>query len=776
VDDGVALGRGILAALQALHATGVVHRDLKPSNVFLTSRGPVKLLDFGIAKVVGPGGGEDPVHEAAGDVTMQTNVRLGTVGYMSPEQAKGLAIDARSDVFSFGAVLHEMLTGKRAFEGETVVNVLFAILTKESPPLDDVCREAPAALQGIVSRCMAKRPEDRFQSARDVEHALEAIVNAPVEPSLMRRFLLSAAALLLLAAAGGTLYVRQSPWGAAAPGRGAMAAKQARNAIAVLPLRNLSADPAHAYVAGGLHDELLTQLAKVAALRVIGRTSVMGYQGKATPLAQLADELGVGTVVEGSAQVVDGRLRVSVNLVDTSTSQLLWADKYDRTLDDTFAIQSEIAQRIVAGVGAALSDDEQQRVSATPTANPEAYRLYLQGREYVNHPGSLRANLRAAAQLYEKALELDPGFAVAHAALSRVYGLSYWFRYDPSPARAVRQREEAEEALRLAPDLPQAHIAMGMAHYFGRLDYRAALNELEIARRDLPNDAGLCADIGYANRRLGNWTAVAAAFARTTDLEPRSADNFYDLGGETFTLLHRYADAVRAYDRALTLAPDMYPAAYRRALAHVLWQGRLEPLRDVLASLPEEAALGAHGSVAAQRAALMLLERDADGLLQMLEVMRSADFEGHIFFLPSALYRGWAHQWRGDHAAARAAFESATARLDIAARDLPGDWRVHVARGLALAGHQRCEEAVAEAGWLRQSAVYRGDAHFGTIAAEGRAQILAQCGRVDAALDEIQRLLPGPSWLSVHTLRLDPRWDPIRSHPRFQALLEVYGS
>jgi tetratricopeptide (TPR) repeat protein len=173
------------------------------------------------------------------------------------------------------------------------------------------------------------------------------------------------------------------------------------------------------------------------------------------------------------------------------------------------------------------------------------------------------------------------------------------------------------------------------------------------------------------------------------------------------------------------------------------------------------------------RAQLLLLERDADGLLQMADVKNAVDFDGHIFFWPSALYRGWAHQLRGDAASARVAFGAAITRLDAAVRNLPDDWRIHVARGLALAGLGRCDQAIAEARWLRQSNVYRGDAHFGTIAAEGRAQILAQCGNPDAALDEITRLLPGPSWLSVHTLRLDPRWDPIRADPRFLALRTV---
>ena len=766
----------MIRALAAAHDKHIVHRDIKPSNVFLTADGHVKLLDFGIAKVLGPGGGGFAGPATADETSTKPNLRLGTVGYMSPEQVAGRAIDARSDIFSFGAVLYEMLTGQRVFEGMTAAKVLDAILTTEAPPLTDACRDAPTALRRVVSRCLAKRPEDRFQSAHDVELALEAVSTGAAGPRRARRLLLPAVVLLLLVAASGALYMRQSRWTIAAPASGAAGPTHARNAIAVLPLQNLSVDPAHTYFAGGLHSELITQLSKVAGLKLIGRSSVMGYLGTTKALTQIGDELAVGTVVEGSVQVSGGRLRVNANLVDAATNDVLWTEHYDRTLDDAFAIQSDIAQKVAAGVGAVLSSDEQASLATAPTANAEAYRLYLQGRQYYGRPGNLRTNLKAAEQVFRMALEADPGFALAHAYLSQVHGDIHWFRYDVSPARVARQAEEAEEARRLAPNLPEAHVAIGWVRYAAHLDYVGALREFQIALKGMPRDADLLKSIGGVNRRLGRWNEWLAVYNDAIRLNPRNADLLYDLGGETFTLLHRYADAVSAYERALTLAPDMYPAAFRRALAFILWKGQLDPMREVLANLPEGAAVGAHGSLAAQHAALLLLERDADGLLQMADVKNAVDFDGHIFFLPSALYRGWAHQLRGDAASARVAFGAAITRLDAAVRNLPDDWRIHVSRGLALAGLGRCDEAIAEARWLRQSNVYRGDAHFGTIAAEGRAQILAQCGNPDAALDELKRLLPGPSWLSVHTLRLDPRWDPIRADPRFLALLKVDGS
>jgi eukaryotic-like serine/threonine-protein kinase len=786
LEQALTVATEIADALSAAHRQGVIHRDLKPGNVMLTKAG-AKLLDFGLAKLTAHG-----EHAAAASLaSAPTQTRpltsegaiVGTLQYMAPEQVEGKPADARTDLWALGAVLYEMLTGNRAFAGDTAASLIGNIMNAEPPALATLQPLAPPALDRLVRQCLAKSPDDRPDTAHDVGNDLRWLresrgldVRVHVPPRRSRWWRLTLVGGTAVVVTAGALFVLR-------PGRHVaehasavpIAAAHDRTAIAVLPPQNLDPDGPNAYFAGGLHDELLTQLAKVASLKVISRTSVMGYQGTTKPLKQIADELGVGSIVEGSVQVVNGRLRVSVQLIDAATDQHLWAERYDRTLDDAFAIQSEVARQIVTAVGAALSSDEKGRLSTAPTANAEAYRLYLQGREFWLRPGYLRENLEIAQQLYERALALDPSFALARAAVSRVHGLLYWFRYDPSPGRAERQRQEAETALRLAPDLPQAHLAMGAAHYFGGR-WSLALDEYSIAQKGLPNDAEILAWVAYVHRRLGHWSEVFAAYEKAAQLNPRDANLYHDLGGMTYTVVHRYADAVRAFDRALSLAPDMNGAAVDRGWAYVRWQGQFGPLREVLTRLPAVGDLGDRGTVASERAALLLHERNADGMLQELQHANGETFEGQNFFLPRALYAAWAHELRGDHALARAALKSALMRMDAAARDLPGDWRVHAARGLALAGLGRRDEAVDEARWLQQSEVYRNDAFQVTYVAEDRARILAQAGDADAGLDEIERLLTGPSWLSVHTLRLDPRWNPIRNHPRFKALLAKYSA
>jgi len=753
VEDALRIAREVADALSYAHGRGLIHRDIKPENILL-EEGHAVVADFGVARAVAAAGGEK---------LTGTGVAVGTPLYMSPEQAAGSRdLDGRSDLYSLGCVLYEMLAGVPPFAGTTAESIAHQHLNVAPRPVTELRPAVPVTVASALQRALAKAPADRFDRAALFGEALGRGQTGVVAAVVGSRshWKLPIVGSLVLVAAVAALWIVRGRHEAPLPVHGRMD-------IAVLPFQNLSADGPNAYFAGGLHDELLTQLAKVAALKVISRTSVMGYQGGPKPLKQIATELGVGSVVEGSVQVVGGRLRVNVQLIDAATDEHLWAERYDRTLEDAFAIQSEVAQQIVAAVGATLTGAEQGRLATAPTANAEAYRLYLQGLVYWTRPGYLREDQESAQQLYEQALGLDPDFALAHAALSNVHGLVYGF-YDPSAARLERQREEAEAALRLAPDLPQAHIAMGLAHY-RRRDYGRALDEYAIALRGLHNDAELWGRIGYVHRRLGNWGEVFASFEKAARLNPRDADLFWDLGGNTYLLVRRYADAVRAYDRALSLAPDLHLAALRRGLTYVIWQGQLDTLRAVLNRLPREAEL-AYSSVRAQRAELLLLERNADSLLRMVareEFGSPSD---------SVLYAAHAHQLLGDQAAARAAFSLALVRLDSARRERPDDGQTHWDRGLALAGLGRRAEALAEARWLRQSVVYREDAFEGPGWAQFRAQILAQAGEMDAALDEVERLLAGPSGLSVRTLQLDFIWDPIRDHPRFKALLAKYGS
>ncbi len=313
---------------------------------------------------------------------------------------------------------------------------------------------------------------------------------------------------------------------------------------------------------------------------------------------------------------------------------------------------------------------------------------------------------------------------------------------------------------------------MGLAYYFGRRDYSKALDEFRLALDGLPNDGWLWYLLGALNRRLGNWDEVVAAFEKATQLNPRDVQMLADLGGNTFLALRRYPDAVRVLDRALSLAPDFHAVAVHKAWIYVFWQGQLDTLRSVLSHLPTNVELGLRGTWTDHRARLLYWERQADSLLNLLARTSTTAFEEQDFFVPVSMFAARAHQLRGDSAASRAAFDSARVLLDSVISEHPDDARVHAARGLALAGLGLREEALREARWLEESVVYREDKYGGPHLMHDRARILSQAGETDAALDEIEQLLAGPSvFVSVHSLRLDPLWDPIRDNPRFGALL-----
>ena len=761
LDDALQFAREVADALSYAHSHDVIHRDIKPENILLEA-GHAVIADFGIARAI---------DEAGGEKLTETGLAIGTPSYMSPEQASGeTVLDGRSDVYALGCVLYEMLAGEPPYTGPTAQAIIAKRFSDPIPSARRIRQAIPETIDAAIHKALEPAPADRFAMASEFAEALAkresaAVVATPMpvtRPTHRLRYLALVVVVAGVFVVGSR--IRLTPGEPEHP----------RTAIAVLPFQNLSAAGPYAYFASGLHDELLSQLAKVAALKVISRTSVMGYAGPDIPqLRQIASELGVGSVVEGSVQVLGDRLRVIVQLIDATTDEHLWSQTYDRTLDDAFAIQSDVAQRVVAAVGATLGRSEQQSLAEAPTANPEAYRLYLQGQEYWRRPGYLRQDFESAQQLYERALGLDSTFALAHAALSQVHGRMSWFRYDPSPQRLVRQREAAETALRLAPELPQAHVAMGLAHYWGRRDYRRALDEFNVALRGLPNDAYVWATIGNVNRRLGNWDEVDAAFEKATQLDPRDV-NLFLAEGVTYRLRRRYTDAIAAFNRALTLAPDLHIAAVWKGGVYLDWKGEPDTLRAVLDQLPRGALGGDFGRAGAQRARLLLWERSPDSLLTVLGSARDAVFEAQDYFLPTSLYAAWAHELRGDDVAAQAAFDSALLLLDSVLAALPDDWRIHAARGLALAGLGRRQEALREARWLQQSVVSREDAMASRNVAENRARILAQDGELDAALDEIEQLLAGPGYLSVHTLRLHPLFDPIRDHPRFQALLAKY--
>jgi TolB-like protein/predicted Zn-dependent protease len=591
-----------------------------------------------------------------------------------------------------------------------------------------------------------------------------AAASGPVRVPRWLALMTGVAALVAAVAAIGTT---QGPWTSDAQ------AGPSRTAIAVLPFRNLTTDTAQAWFAAGLHDELLAQLAKVAALRVISSASVSGYQQTAKPLDQIGEELDVGSIVQGSVQVQNSRLRVIVQLLDPATGAELWAETYDRPLDDAFTVQSDIAQRVVSAVGVTLSRTETGEIETAPTTHPEAYLLYLQGLEYAGRPGDRREDLAIAQRHYERAIALDSSFALAHAALSAVHGRIYSRRLDASQARAMLQLREAQAAMRLAPDLPEARVAMALTYCCGRYGDRREADELAAAARSAPNDASLWGAIAVVQARLGNWDSVNLAFERARRLDPRNAD-LWQAQGNRLHCLRRYPEAIEIYRRAMLLAPDYVQPHISLAWSYILWQGQTDTLRAVLAGLPDFEPGGGAPRVGVEQILLLSLDRQPDSVLATLRRIPGSQWTSGEGFDARSLNSAWAHLALGDTAAALAAYDSATALLDSALRVNPDDASLHMARGMVMARVGRRADAIREVRWLERSDGYRHNQACPSEP-EARALILAHLGETDSALAATERLLAGRSRLTAPWLRLDPTWDALRGDPRFEALLVRYA-
>jgi TolB-like protein/Tfp pilus assembly protein PilF len=572
-----------------------------------------------------------------------------------------------------------------------------------------------------------------------------------------------AVAVLLGTGLGAWAYLRPVP---AEPGN---SDAPDRRFIAVLPFASLSADADNAYFAGGIHDELLTQLSKLGELRVVSRTSVQQYAGTTRTIREIAAELGVGTVLEGSVQRAGDRVRVQAQLIDARTDEHLWAERYDRELTDVFAIQSDIAESIARALQARLSSVERARMVERPTGNAAAYDFYLRAREYQIRPTNTREDWEAAQRLLEQAIALDPDFALAHARLSELHGRMHWWTYDPTEARRQLQHEHAERAVALQPGLLEARLAVGLWHYWGRRDYDAALREFARALRDAPGNVEAIGFQAFVYRRMGRFHESVAALEQVVGLSPRDAEKLYELG-TTYALVRDYAGAVRVLDRALELAPDLYDAASARGRIFVSWQGTTDSLEAAVQRATRGRAAGRSPVFDAFELARMKRE-PAEALRIASAAPELISLQSH--YLPRDLLLGIAQRDAGNGEDARAAFTRTLAVADAAMARDPSDVRIALLRGQALAGLGRrtdAADAVAAATRLLPASV---DAYTVLDVYEVQAAVLAQTGDLDGALSILERLLAGPARFSTHDLRLRPDFDPLRSHPRYRALVRA---
>jgi serine/threonine-protein kinase len=544
--------------LAAAHDRGIVHRDLKPENVFVTNDGRVKILDFGLARLGAPEQSGTPVTEArTATVATEPGVVMGTVGYMSPEQVRGQVTDHRSDVFSFGAVLYEMLTGRRAFQGGSAADTMSAVLNQE-PELARTRPGIAPGLEHIVRRCLEKAPGERFQSAHDLAFALSSLSSSGGSYAVPRvsgrswRLIFGAAAVLaLLLVVFGLLSRAREP--------------RQIESLAVLPFANASNDPETEYLSDGITESLINRLSQLPDVRVISRASVFRYKGKDQDPGAIARELGVRAIVTGRVIQRGDRLAIGTELVDTRDNRQLWGERYDRTLADVLTMQEEIARQISKSLQLRLTGEEQARLAKRSTANPEAYQAYLKG---FHHARKVTiADLDKGMAYFRQALALDPNYAPAHAGLAYCYILWLADWYMPAKDAFAQGKAAALKAVELDPLLSEGHTFLAMARFLNDYDWTGAEEEFRRAIELNPADATAHHWYAVYLGARGRFEEVASENGRALELDPLSIETNF-LGGWNFYFSRRYDDAIKQLRHTLELDPTYFFGEMFLGMAH----------------------------------------------------------------------------------------------------------------------------------------------------------------------------------------------------------------
>ena len=553
------------------------------------------------------------------------------------------------------------------------------------------------------------------------------------------------------------------------------AAHRIDKSIAVLPFENLSAEKESAYFADGIQDDILTNLAKIGDLKVISRTSVMSYRAAKNQSARdIGRALGVSTLLEGSVRRIGNRVHVNVQLIDAEQDQHLWAEEYERDLTDVFTIQTDLARKIAASLQAKLSPNETSRLERRPTENPEAYLLFVRANDYANRLEHLHADSLRAEELFEQAIKVDPNFAAAFAGLSIVES-SIYHNSEPTPGRREEARLNADESLRLQPNLPEGHLALGFYYYYGERDYDRALREFEIAKLDLPNEAQAYLAIGAIQRRQGKWAESTANLEKAAALDPKNGSALINLAF-SYMALRNFEAAEKTLDRVGAVTPQSFAMAGLKAYLAVASRGDLRRAEKLISSLSPE--IDPNGMVTWAEWWVFAWERKFPEALAALE-----KFPGETLALPDstapapkAWLKGIIHLLEGNTTKAQSEFEKARLVSEKLRRDAPDDAGRHAQHGLILAALHRKEEAIAEGKRAVELLPESEDAFAGPQCTAALAQIYGLTGESDEAFALIEHLLSAPNGLTVSILKLDPIWDPLRKDPRFQTLLDNYAS
>ena len=776
----------ICAAVEFAHRNLVVHRDIKPSNILANAEGEPKLLDFGIAKLLAK-------DEDAAQSTTEAQQHLTPI-CASPEQAKGDPITVATDIYSLGALLYEMLSDQKPHRFSTArpTREELALVVGEQvpPPPSAVASDAQTArllrgdLDAIVLFAMRKEPGMRYATVADFADDIRRhLAREPVvarHPTLGyrakclikrngSRLVASAAIVIVLAGVLFAFWARSQQNAREAAGMavrgGSAAAADIRKSIAVLPFESLGDNNSPSYFADGVQDNILTDLGKVGDLKVISRSGVAAYRGKNRNMKQIGRDLGVANVLEGSVQISGDRVRINAQLIDTQTDSQIWAEQYDRKLEDIFALQSELAQTIAAQLKATLSTGEKAEISRQPTQDLQAYDLYLRARAALRGEGGAipRENWNVAVTLLNRAIARDPKFTLAYCLLNEVYVLQYRFGEDHSPQHLAAAKDAAETALRLEPNREEARLALARYYYHGLSDYRRTEQELSSIPSSAPHEVEFFTLASLVERRLGKFAASIRDGEKAVELDPQNGALAVSLM-QTYSGLRRFDHAERAANAAIARLPG---ASTNGVLVvkneAALGMGNVEGARAALDSIHDKDEM----DYQAARLWLYLMERDYSGAKAFAAKATDEVKRMPSFWLIVAMV---AHA-QGNLEEARQANAEAKRIALASLLQRPDNPEALGELAFAEAALGRKEEALRHARHATEILPPSADALAGPMCENRLAQVLAVTGDRDGAFDKLGKLVKLPFGLNHGDLKLNPMWDDLRDDPRFDRIL-----
>src|SRR5436189_664653 len=745
------------------HEHGILHRDIKPGNILLDAKGEPHLTDFGLARLV----------ESENSVTQTLDV-LGTPSYMAPEQAVGnnAAVSSATDVYGLGGVLYQLLTGQPPFAGGATYETIKLLLDTEPKQPRLLNPKIDRDLSTICLKCLEKDPKRRYTSALALAEDLERwLKHEPIQARHTGVFArgkkwvrrnptsaLLAASLITLVAAAGWIISKSE-----------LVRHPVTTGSAVLPFENLSDQKESGAFVDGVQDDLLTKLARIADLKVISRTSVMDYRGKRN-LRQIGNDLRVSHVLEGSVRKAGTHLRVNAQLIETRTDTHVWAEQYDRDLNDLFAIQSEIAQKVAQRLNAKVTSAEKLAIEGKPTTDLVAFELYSRSISLKKIPRASSADsARQAIDLLNQAVARDPSFFEAYCELAVHHDQLYFFGYDHTPGRLAAAEAAIQEAFRIRPNAGEAHWSRAYHLYNGYLDYEGALAELEVARQTLPNDPRIFRVTGFIQRRQGRWEESTRNLERALELDPRNVATLDNIG-DSYAALRRYAEQESKLDRILAIEPNDIEVKAKRAGVELNWKADTRPLHQLIDEI-RATNPAAMPKIVPLRLLCALVERDVAAAKDALMASGEVPFGPDAVHFTRPFVEGVIARMTNDEQKAQLAFTAARAEQEKIVQAEPDYGPALCVLGVIDAALGRKDEALREGRRAVELLPVEKDSINGAAMIASYAMTAAWVGEKDLAFEQLAFSARTPAGVTYGDLKLMPWWDPLRGDPRFEKIL-----